>query len=468
MTRVRVYISTTEQPAEVQRIAEEDPLVRSVVCLDGKAVELPVSGAYDSFVRKPTGVIEAAFGHPAYRVDVSARITEGLSWQLGLYLAHALRRDGLLAGKGEAAERVVLATGEVDRDLQVRPVDHVAEKCRTAAPLFAAAAAEGRSVLFLVPAANLADLPDQVDGMTAVAVTTVTEALEALAVAPAQPAAAASLETAAPPPRAVAPPALPAETPSKARGRRRGLAWTAAAAAALLAGAGWWLVDLGVLEWRALAAAGALQELDGRLAAVESGDCVPCRWVAAGFERTLERQGPAADGLTLAATALAVPRFRTCRAAEFQPDLIERADVARTSAAGFAPVQSRGLCTVQYSLLNQGPDLAVMLLAVVRPEDGEMSVRTGEERDGWRLPSGGRTVLAIDVPARLDRPLEVSVYAVAGNTTAPPQAGWLVSLIGEAAATDMPRARLERRLERVGLTLKQADHLIEASPPRFQ
>ncbi|HJP53297.1 MAG TPA: hypothetical protein QF556_01070, partial [Rhodospirillales bacterium] len=90
MNAVRVYIATTQGPSEVQRIAEEDPKVRSVVCLDGTSEALPISAAYDAFVRKPTGVIEKNFGHSVYRLDVSERISDGKSWQLGFFAAHAL------------------------------------------------------------------------------------------------------------------------------------------------------------------------------------------------------------------------------------------------------------------------------------------------------------------------------------------------------------------------------------------
>ena len=66
----RIVIATTEGPAEVERLSEEDPDVRSVVCLQGKALALPISPDYDAFVRRPVGVIEARFGHACYRLDV--------------------------------------------------------------------------------------------------------------------------------------------------------------------------------------------------------------------------------------------------------------------------------------------------------------------------------------------------------------------------------------------------------------
>ena len=130
MNPVTVYIATTASPVAIQRITEEDPEVNSVICLAGKAVSLPISGAYDAFVRNPTGVIQRDFGHSAYRIDVSDKIDEGYSWQLGVFTAHALQRTARLAPPGENAETVVIATGEVDRDLNLHPVDGVAEKIK--------------------------------------------------------------------------------------------------------------------------------------------------------------------------------------------------------------------------------------------------------------------------------------------------------------------------------------------------
>ncbi|MEE1562099.1 MAG: hypothetical protein V1253_02670, partial [Alphaproteobacteria bacterium] len=158
MNAVRVYIATTQGPSEVQRIAEEDPKVRSVVCLDGTSEALPISAAYDAFVRKPTGVIEKNFGHSVYRLDVSERISDGKSWQLGFFAAHALFSVGRLAGKGEVIERAVWVTGEVDRDLNVNPVDHIEEKLRQSAPLFAELKAAGIPLTIFVPQKNAGEL----------------------------------------------------------------------------------------------------------------------------------------------------------------------------------------------------------------------------------------------------------------------------------------------------------------------
>ncbi len=163
MTKVRVFIATTEGPAEVQRITAEDPNVRSVICLDCKAVSLPISQGYDAFVRSPTGLLEAAFGHSSYRLDVARPISSGLSWQLGVLVAHALFAAGRLAEKNQAAERAIWLTGEVDRDREVLAISHLDEKLRSSSELLRKLGASGTPITLFVPKGNAGDLTSRVD-----------------------------------------------------------------------------------------------------------------------------------------------------------------------------------------------------------------------------------------------------------------------------------------------------------------
>lgn len=151
MNPVRVYIATTAGPVAIQRITEEDPDVNSVICLAGKAVALPVSGAYDAFVRNPTGIVQRHFKHNAYRIDVSEKIDEGYSWQLGVFAAHALHRAARLATPKDIAATVVIATGEVDRDLDILAVDGVAEKISQIEEIFPDIVSDAERVLIAVP-----------------------------------------------------------------------------------------------------------------------------------------------------------------------------------------------------------------------------------------------------------------------------------------------------------------------------
>lgn len=161
MTGIRVYIPTTEGPSEIQRITMEDPDVRSVICLDGKAIALPISADYDAFVRAPTGVIEAGFGQAAFRLDVSQEVTDGLSWQLAVYAAHALNAAGKFAMREQAAHQAIWLTGEVDCALNIRPVDHVARKLRQSGRLITDLAAAGTPLTVYLPRQNLAELNDE-------------------------------------------------------------------------------------------------------------------------------------------------------------------------------------------------------------------------------------------------------------------------------------------------------------------
>lgn len=174
--RVRVVVATTEGPSTVLRVTPEDPELRSVVCLGRTTTTLPISRAYDAFVRAPTGVVERAIGHPVFRTDVSAPIDDGESWQLGLYLAHRLKATGRLAENDGAADLVVWATGAVDGDLAVRNVEKVAEKRRRSEALFGA----GIPVMAVVPAGQVETFGPPPDGVEVLAAVTVGDALRRL------------------------------------------------------------------------------------------------------------------------------------------------------------------------------------------------------------------------------------------------------------------------------------------------
>lgn len=151
MSLVRVYIATTAGPVAIQRITEEDADLNSVICLAGKAVALPISAAYDAFVRNPTGVVQRHFGHPAYRIDVSEKIDEGYSWQFGVFAAHALKRAARLAETKTMAETIVVATGELDRDLALHPVNGVEEKIQRLHAALTALAGDAKRLVIAVP-----------------------------------------------------------------------------------------------------------------------------------------------------------------------------------------------------------------------------------------------------------------------------------------------------------------------------
>ena len=155
MKRFRLFIGTTDGPAEVQRVTPEDREVRSVICLDGKAISLPISDDYDAFVRRPTGVVEALLGHPAYRIDISQPIVGGYSWQLGVLVAHILADAGRLDGPEGPARMALWLTGEVDHNFNIGAVDDVALKLTRAATTFKILMDGGIEPVIIVPEACL-------------------------------------------------------------------------------------------------------------------------------------------------------------------------------------------------------------------------------------------------------------------------------------------------------------------------
>ncbi len=164
--KVRVVIPTTHGPAEILRIRRIDPrLGRSMMTVGGDFASK--DAAYDTFVRKPGGIIEALVGHATFRMEVTMNFATGSSWQLAALFAHILENDGRLAQTG-AEEKdselsdpatLVWATGRIGAgDLSVGDVGHVARKVSHSLPLLREAAGKGIRSLLFVPRNNEADI----------------------------------------------------------------------------------------------------------------------------------------------------------------------------------------------------------------------------------------------------------------------------------------------------------------------
>ena len=111
------------------------------------------------------------FAPGAFRLDLSGMVSEGKSWQLAVFVAHALARDGLLASPGETYGSAILLSGEVDNDLQIRSVTDVPEKLHASLPLLNSILAEGKKVFVFLPQENMqvlknAGLPTEVVAKT--------------------------------------------------------------------------------------------------------------------------------------------------------------------------------------------------------------------------------------------------------------------------------------------------------------
>jgi len=151
-----VFIATTGGPVQVLQITPERA-PQSMVCVNRTTNVLPVSKLYDQFVKPGSGVVEREFGPfeaASFRVDVSGPIDTGNSWQLGMYLVHALHAapEHRLIEDITAADMIIWATGCVDYHLNVTEVDHVAAKIAASGDLFAEWAALGKPVAVITAA----------------------------------------------------------------------------------------------------------------------------------------------------------------------------------------------------------------------------------------------------------------------------------------------------------------------------
>lgn len=178
--KTHVFIGTTCGPIAIQRITQEESGVQSVVCLNGTVEALPISAAYHDFVRRGTGIVARDFGHDAFRVDVAERVDQGVSWQLPMYVAHAVQANGRLGnGAPESGDTVIWATGEVGADGVIRPVERTADKLTQSLEQIRQWREAGINVRILVPDSNLAEGVEQVSDLAGVAgVHTLGEALE--------------------------------------------------------------------------------------------------------------------------------------------------------------------------------------------------------------------------------------------------------------------------------------------------
>ncbi len=262
------HILTTQGPVAIQRITAEESAVGSVICLDGLAHILPISPAYDQFVRRPVGVIERMTGHNAYRLDVAARIDEGRSWQLAAYLAHAAHQQGGDNGI------TVFATGEVDSTLAIRPVEQVELKLKALAGYLNTHGVDREKAVIIVPQ-PATGLPDQVGGIPVRKILAVDEALHIAGIEmPADDSQPASLREAAEP--------------------RRHSTRAVLISAVVLAVALFWAAG-DIARWAALVENGRMQELEEELEQADGGLIDGLR--ADGYRKWLQFTKPGEVGL---------------------------------------------------------------------------------------------------------------------------------------------------------------------------
>jgi hypothetical protein len=434
VSRTRIHIGTTEGPADIQRLTAEPPEIRSVVCLDGRAVALPISRDYEAFVRRPTGIIERIWGGQAFRMDVGARITDGLSWQLGAFLAHALHESGQLATAGVAPDTVVWATGEVDAGLAIRPVDDIPRKLELSAELLRGLAPLRPFVM--VPAEAEAAARTAIDALGLAA------ACRLRAVARAEDALAAIGL------------ALPGATPRRSepaspRSRRR-VAWGVAAVVllavvllAIVAPVGWTALTWRrtFLAWTDQATSGDLIALDQTLdrTGAEPG-CLTCGLAVRRFRAWLATNLPDDDGPLIEAEGTRRSPYGGCR----PPPPAGPAPVRVALADPSGPTVGTGLCRVRY-VASGAPDIAL----IVSPRQPPDAVSIG----------AGEASVTLDLPALYIYASEQRVIALGSKLPLDAVLAWLRPQIPPPPAA-LPEP-LVARLAALGIAARTRHHRVD-------
>lgn len=402
---VRVYIGTTEGPAPVQRITPEDPKVRSVICLDGKTIALPVAQSYDSFVREPTGVVEKFFGHPSYRIDVGAPIDAGNSWQLGVFAAHALFARNRLARPDAPAERAVWLTGEVDHALRVGPVVHLDEKFSRSRPLFADLQRDGIPVTIYAARDNAAVL---------------TEAwLSHRGIDPAN-CRVVALDDVAGMCRDLG---LPVPGAREGRGRLRAAAAFGLLALFAVVAIAFAAVYAGLPGWIDLHRSAQMKPLHEQLDRAVGSDCLTCRVFARAFRYWLDVRRPSPETIALGISEIRVTPGRSC-----PPDTAGvqgLVPVVRDGDGRFRPSAMPGLCALVFEVTKQGRPAFLWAFAQVVPDRTYLLAdRAGIAAADEAVSEAERW--SVRPPAHIDRPLRYQFVALASEDPLAATAEWML------------------------------------------
>ena len=451
MTPTRVLIATTQGPVEVQRITEEDPEVNSVVCLGGKAVALPISSAYDSFVRDPTGVIQKNFGHSAYRVDVAAPVDDGFSWQLGVFIAHAFAQDGNLVSGGSEPGRTIFTTGEVDRDLNVLPVDHVPEKLKKLAQALSEGQVAHTTLKLYLPAENAAQIEESwlrdiglgPEVCRVVPVARVVDLLTDLGVE--EPSGSSAPRGS----RDIA--EIPAPPPSSAPVRVVKWGLGIAIGTALLAAGSLVWFEQAFAGWMDLVGTGKYQQLETALKK-EGPGTLKVRL----FHRYL--QWSRSDAVKIVVLEKRPPQGQSCAAVRFGNVKSELLPAKQNSNLMFEPSSMRDLCGLEIRATAESGDVFLWgryeRWGDDRPTENEMPVRS--------LPAGPRSGAlrwSVDIPPRAQPSAVIRIVVIAAASPVDGTKDWMADQLAKAR-NDGALDQMARRLERLGITLLTIRHKI--------
>ncbi len=431
MKRIAVSIATTDGPALIQRITAEDPEVRSVVCLGGKAISLPISADYDAFVRNPTGIIQACFGHGAFRIDVTRQITGGMSWQLGVFVAHALADANRLAGPDDRTASALWASGEVDRDLRLGAVRDITLKLNRSREAFAAYRADGVAITIAVPEDNAPEAeqclkdtfgPDA-GGIRVLAVATIGDLLT-------------QLRLPVPKWRWRLSPRAAARKFRRGRPVRAALAGAAAALVGVVALAGW---NHGA------------EPVPGVPAVASPPTSAPTSTKASLAAPAVTNGGAmdakqAAQGIVTAATLARAPKGSGCAAVYFNmaTPVIQHWQGAD---AGRLPAQSAaGLCDLSYRITNRSGENRWVWVYAIREDVMGRRFRTRIFRQGEKIAAGQSLRLDAGPPRHLEAPVVQEFAALVTRPGIKPGDGRLQKAV-EQIDTVWTRADWNRLLE---------------------
>lgn len=417
MKSTAIFVATTGGPVRITRITRERA-PRSMVCLKRSSTVLPISGAYDGFVRLGSGVIEKFFGpfeDGAFRLDVSDVIDAGQSWQLGFVVAHALTASGHYLAAEEEAQRVVWVTGEVDCDFAVGSVGHIAEKIHAARTALSSWIRAGREVILIVPEgqdhadAQAMGLPD---GVRLLAVRSASEALKSLQI---------DLPENAPLTRN----RVPAVRPAPKEPTRWVASGLAAASVAAIALAIWPAAPTAVAP---------VADIEPPKAAVIAPLPAPVATVSTAPVsnlRLVERRAPTGH---------------SCAEVQFGGV----AAVESTIAVGVASALD-GLCGLGVAVDNgASADYVAVALDVL---SGKLLYGTVKPSAFSGLkPFTGRHEWAVDLPRRMSQPFEIRVIAVSGQRAAAEEAHWFAAQGGHPSAI--------KALEDKGFTVATLQHRV--------
>ncbi len=480
--KIRIFLATTEGPVQIERITRER-IGNSLVCVKRTNRILPISASYDAFVKLGSGVIEREFGpfEPgAFRLDVSGEIADGDSWQLGVFVAHALDAHGRLAGPDDEAAATVWLTGEVDHDLNVAAVQFVPRKLSASGDEFARQVDRGHPVWVFVHTANLSAAGSVPDGVDVVGVETTHKVLETLGRA-----GGVIGDGAVQGARGFGPPSLQRASADTRAPRARKTWPTVAVALAVLIAFAAAVVWYPRLQQQFAASrtverevgrspppppeAGATGAPDETTQATSVAKTEPAsspedvspepeapaptedRAAAeaprdvAGAEEVATAAEPAAPAgaIEIGLFERRAPEGHTCAAVHFGTAEAELVPVLRQETGGFATSRHSGVCGLQFAVEAFGAPRYVAVF---------LEISSGRYLKADRLPASlsgnvrleDRETWSIDLPYRMKKPLEYRFVAVAADQPATDAAEWLSSQPDwDSATAELASRKLE-------------------------